>query len=431
MATLDQIHDKVEQLRGELAVAIAAQKLSPKQITIVNGLSDINNSLGSVRAGEFLALSNGEDPQDSNGTGTFISAQGRTFGSKLYHIGGVLNSDLKWGANALTGELEAGDGAVNLTANGLSLYDGATEIGRFGNLAGFLSYPASPAVYGMAMGDSDQYMTYDQTNGLKVYGAVVSDREILTAARTYYVATTGNDANSGLAVGSPFLTIQHAIDVIADNLDIRNYNVTIQIADGTYTQATPLTLKSALGNGQINITGNVTTPANVILQTTAASTYTVLADGVTTVYNFSGEKMLSTRSAFNITNKSKITITAMDFGACTASHLLVQWGGVIEILGNYTISGSANQHYRAVEQGFILYNGDGMTVTVSGTPAFGDFATSNILAAIYVPTITWTGSATGRRYYSSFNAFIGTGSAGANYFPGNSAGATATGGLYD
>jgi len=437
MTTLDQIQDKVEQLRGELAVAIAAQKLSPKQITIVNGLSDINNSLGSVRAGEFLALSNGEDPQDSNGTGTFISAAGRTFGSKQYHIGGVYNSDLKWGANALTGELEAGDGAVDLTANGLSLYDGATEIGRFGNLAGFLSYPATPAVYGMAMGDSDQYMTYDQTNGLKVYGAIVSDREILTTDRTYYVATDGDDANSGLVVGSPFLTIQHAIDVAADTLDTRGYDITIQIADGTYISTSSIILRQLLGSGEVTIQGNSTTPTNVIvdLDTTVVGSATFRATSSRNVYIIKDLKITSDKSCIKSSYTSYIKISGVDFGSCAAYHILAEWGGIVEITDNYTISGAACSHFKALEHGKIINNtlpASPYTITISNTPNFPEnFASSGILGILYVPYITWSGSATGARYSATFNAFIGTGSAGANYFPGDSAGTTATGGLYD
>ena len=138
-ATLDEILANVQQLRNDLEVAVSSAKLSPQQITIVQGLSEISNSLGVIRAGELLALSSGEDPQDSNGTGSFISALGRMFSSKLYHIGGVENGDLKWGANATTGELEAAAGAVKLTALGVSIYDDGTEIGRLGNLNGFVS----------------------------------------------------------------------------------------------------------------------------------------------------------------------------------------------------------------------------------------------------------------------------------------------------
>jgi len=430
MATLDQIYAKVEQLRDELSVVVASAKLNPKQITIIQGLSEINASLGVMRAGEFLALSDGEDPQDADGTGTFISALGRTFASKLYHIGGVFNGDLKWGANAITGELEAGDGAVNLTANGLSLYDGATEIGRFGNLAGFLSYPATPAVYGMAMGDADQYMTYDQTNGLKIYGALVSDREILTADRAYYVATTGDDGNSGLTVGAPFLTIQHAIDVIADNLDTRGYNISIQLADGTYTLASTLSCKNINGTGTVTLIGNITTPSNVVLQTTTGTINVITVDNVKTKYKFEGFKLLSTKHGFYIVNGSFIELRLLDFGAVTNNHIDVERKSYALITGEYTISGGGIVHFSTATTGEIDYQGAGITITVSGTPAFIYFAASSHFGILYVPNITWSGSATGSRYLAVYMGIIDTVGGGANYFPGDSAGSAATNGLY-
>lgn len=434
MVTLDDIKRAVDNLEDTIRGAIASGKITPKQIVTVQGLSDINNSLGTIRAGDFLAMSSGTEPTAADGTGSFMSALGRMFGSKTYHIGGVKDGDLKWGANALTGELEAGDGAVNLTANGISLYDGTTEIGRFGNLNGFLGY--STDVYGMAMGDSDQYMTYDQTNGLQVYGAVVSDREILTEDRTYYVATTGSDSNSGLTVGAPFLTIQHAIDVITNSLDIRGYDVTIQLADGTYTVTTSILLGTALGSGDITIQGNSITPTNVIvnLNSSTVGSATFRATNARTVYHLKDFKITSGRSGIKASYDSYITISGVDFGACTAIHMIAEWGGVIEIIGNYTISGSAGYHFDAVEHGRIINNtlpASPYTVTVSGTPTFDTFANAGLLGIVYVPYITWSGSATGSRYASAHNAIIGTGSAGANYFPGNSAGSTATGGIYD
>lgn len=428
MTTLDQIQDKVEQLRGELAVAIAAQKLSPKQITIVNGLSDINNSLGIVRAGQFFALSDGEDPQDSNGTGTFISAAGRTFGSKQYHIGGVKDGDLKWGANSQTGELEAGDGAVVLSKDGISLYDGTTEVGRLGNLNGFLSY--SSDTFGIGMGDSDQYMTYDQDNGLRVYGALVSGREILTADRTYYVATTGSDSNDGLTAGAPFLTIQKAIDTIADTLDVRGFDTTIQLADGTYETTESIFLRGLIGTGEVNIIGNETTWSNVIISSSAITA--IDADFVVTRYNLKGFKIISDGAGLYVKHGSYVSIEKLDFGACGGSHMNSSWRGTIEIIDDYNISGGANYHFRALEYGYIIYDGSSVTITLTNTPAFvSAFAASGILAAIYAPYITFSGSATGVRYLSTFNAYIGTNNAGANYFPGDSAGSTATGGLYD
>ena len=94
-------------------------------------------------------------------------------------------------------------------------------------------------------------------------------REVLTANRTYYIRTDGNDANDGLsnASGGAFATIQRAYDIIT-TLDIGGFTVTIQIADGTYTAGLNQTVSPVGGN--VSIVGNVATPANVIISTSSA-----------------------------------------------------------------------------------------------------------------------------------------------------------------
>jgi len=108
--------------------------------------------------------------------------------------------------------------------------------------------------------------TQVNTNFTNVFDCV---RDKLTAARTYYVRTDGNNACNGLtnAAGSSgacaFLTIQKAIDTVA-GLDINIYNVLIQVADGTY--ATPAIVNGPwLGSGIVTLQGNTGTPANVLM----------------------------------------------------------------------------------------------------------------------------------------------------------------------
>ena len=102
----------------------------------------------------------------------------------------------------------------------------------------------------------------DRATGKVSFPASGGARELLTANRTYYVRTDGSDSNNGLAntSGGAFLTIQKAIDTAAA-LDLSIYNVTIQIADGTYTITSAILGKSAVSAGEIWLVGNETTPA--------------------------------------------------------------------------------------------------------------------------------------------------------------------------
>jgi hypothetical protein len=250
-------------------------------------------------------------------------------------------------------------------------------------------------------------------------------REVLTAVRTYYVRTDGNDANTGLAntAGGAFLTIQKAVDTIS-LLDINAKTVTIQVADGTYTGA--VTLKNCVGfavAGNLVIQGNSGTPANVVISM-AGNCFT--ADGLNVIWDIKDMKILS--SAGNCifsTNNSVVRFTNLNFGA-SVIHIHGRYGGKVLATGNFTISGSATFHAFAGWGGGVV-DVVGFTVTLTGTPAFTNFAYATSVSMIRYSGNTFSGSATGSRYYVEANAVIHT--VGAT-LPGNSAGSTATGGQY-
>lgn len=254
-------------------------------------------------------------------------------------------------------------------------------------------------------------------------------RDTLTANRTYYVRTDGNDSNDGLSntSGGAFLTIQKAINAVAA-LDISIYSVTIQVADGTYTGAT--TVNGAwLGSGTVTILGNTTTPANVIFSVTSADAIAAANGGRITV---SGIELRTTTSGSCLHALTGGTITvgaSVRFGAAVNYHMYVETNGTIKAAASYVISGGAGVHWAALANGIIQTQGT--TATLSGTPAFSSgFAFAGRASLIECYGMTFSGSATGTRYISGENSLIFTNGGGASYLPGNVAGSTSNGGLY-
>src|ERR1035437_63953 len=68
-------------------------------------------------------------------------------------------------------------------------------------------------------------------------GKNIGVREVLTADRTYYVEKTGSDSNDG-SIGTPWLTIQHAINFVTSALTIANSCsfVSILVGPGIYDE---------------------------------------------------------------------------------------------------------------------------------------------------------------------------------------------------
>jgi hypothetical protein len=262
------------------------------------------------------------------------------------------------------------------------------------------------------------------------FGGAAGGREVLSSNRTYYVRTDGSDSNTGLAntSGGAFLTIQKAINVISGTLDIGNYDVTIQIADGTYTGAN--TLKQVLaGTGTVTIQGNTGAMSNVVINPTSATCFTTSASGF--LWTLSYMKLTTTTSGAGIYvgAGSRVYYNNIDFGACPSSaHVIAEQGGKAQCNGSYSITGAASYHNQAISYGEIRTTG-AYTITISGTPAFTSYIYCG-LGFIHYASVSFSGSATGVRYDVTENGLIKTYGGGSTYFPGNSGGTTSTGGQY-
>jgi hypothetical protein len=248
-----------------------------------------------------------------------------------------------------------------------------------------------------------------------------------------YVATTGSDSNSGLTSGAPFLTIQRAINVVASNYDLNGFNVTINVADGTYTGAVTVS-GPWVGWGTVTLNGDTTTPANCIISTTSANCIT--ATGAGSTINVQGFKLTTATGGHGLSAVLGGTINVtgnMNYGSIAGSlYNQINCGeGIINVNNSYTISGSdtGGAHIQITPGGIVNLAG-GITVTLTGTPAFANYAAVSGPSILEIANVTFSGSATGTRYIATKNGVIDTGGGGASYLPGNAAGSTASGGQY-
>ncbi len=275
---------------------------------------------------------------------------------------------------------------------------------------------------------ADFFGVYDASadTGKKVKMSTVI-REKLTADRTYYVRTDGSDSNNGLAntSGGAFLTIQKAIDTVAA-LDLSIYNVTIQVANGTYTGAIAV-IAPWIGRGIVTLKGDTTTPSNVVLSTTG-DTITMSGGGALYVEGF--RLSSSGNRTMNVGPRSELRFSSVEFNASTSEHILLNGTGAYVFgYGNYSIIAGSNYHIRC--QGGSYCQIQLRTITLTGTPAFGvAFVYAQQSAVLGINANTYSGAATGPRYLVATNGVINTGGGGTSYFPGSLAGSTVTGGQY-
>jgi hypothetical protein len=272
-------------------------------------------------------------------------------------------------------------------------------------------------------------LVFDGVNFQKV-GTVARAQSIvqtLTANLTYYVnGSTGNDLNTGLTTGAPFATIQKAINSVAV-LNANGYAVTINIADGTYAG---FFIGSAI-NGNLNIVGNTTNWANVLINgVSGGGSITARGNGVTLTLqgveltNGVGYGLISQAGA-------SVNISQIVFGACSTAQIFCD-SGTVSVIGDYHITGNAVSHV-AVNYGSFIGTPSGFnTVTLSGGPVFTvTYQVSGIGFVRMNARTTFNGAAgAGQRYQVTGNGVIDTSGAGASFLPGTTAGAIATGGEY-
>lgn len=251
-------------------------------------------------------------------------------------------------------------------------------------------------------------------------------RELLTAARTYYVRIDGSDSNTGLSntAGGAFLTIQKAVDIAA-SLDLSIYDVTIAVAPGSYAA---VVFKSQVGTGTVNVIGDTATLTNCTIAGGAGSAVTASGGGLR--YVISGFTLTGARG-LTITEGATVAVGSMRYGSISARIFDVTRGAKCYVNAAMTIT--SGMPYMAVVsgQGLLIFQ-PGITVTLTGTPAFSAtfIYCGGSGSSVEIAFVTFSGTATGPRYIVLLNASIYAANAGESYLPGSADGTKLTGGQY-
>jgi hypothetical protein len=260
----------------------------------------------------------------------------------------------------------------------------------------------------------------------------------LNAPLNYYVnPSTGLDTNNGLTAGTAFQTIQRALTATA-GYNMNGYNVTINLATGTYAPFTSVPLN---GSGSVIISGNLTTPANCFISATTGEAIWISHSG----YLLQGIKVASAANGASPhygsglrSSSCNVSIYNIEFGACSWYHIHGEGGATVNILGSTSgsayssafinISGSAAAHVSPNANSIVVIGSPILNVNAVVSFAGGFAAVSGGgLITGYYSAINNGSNASGYRYNISLNGVINS-SGQASIWPGSVAGITTTGG---
>jgi hypothetical protein len=252
-------------------------------------------------------------------------------------------------------------------------------------------------------------------------------RTQLSDATTFAVSPDDEEASLTASDIGPcsFPTIQAAYDFLVDEIDTASYPVKLKVADGVYPDGF-VSRAPLVGGGKLIIEGNLTTPAKCSVPTSGAHCFQTLAGDVI-VRGFK----VSTTGAFNCLDVpgGHLAWDRIEFGPSGSNHVQAYLDGSADCWnGSYAISGGAGAHLHCYGGGRLNLNST--AVALLNTPAFRDSFVGVASAIAGFARVSFSGSATGRRYYVHKNGIIDIGGDSEGYFPGTLPGIRSGGGKY-
>lgn len=245
-------------------------------------------------------------------------------------------------------------------------------------------------------------------------------------------ATNGNNANDCLApTTGACATIMGAYAKVFNDVDQNGFTASINVADGTYNEQVQI-FGNPVGHHLTVIIGDTTTPANVIINAPAndvavyVKDYGALAISGVTVTGGTGTIGFEAEQ-FGIMDLSSDGCGSLASGRCMS----VDNTGVININGDVAITADTNFPLIMQNGGLINFAG---TITLPAARAFNTTCWADVASRLNDSGGHFTGAGvsgtTGTRYNVTTNSVFNSNGGGANFCPGNVAGSTASGGIY-
>lgn len=252
-----------------------------------------------------------------------------------------------------------------------------------------------------------------------------------TAVVVYVNHASGSSSNDGLASGGALNTIQAAIDLIEKYVDVFQLGITIQVADGTFTEASVVVTKRLRGYHVLYIKGNTGSPSSCVWQVGAGQTNFTARDWSGAILD--GFKLVATGAGsvgFSSSQNGIIDVWRIEFGAYSGGyHLNSTNGGSLGFVTGAacTISGDMYAHIRVDSGG--CFTCIAATYSIPNARTFTAFLDQQGGSTVFSGT-TFSGAGSGggsvgTKYSVSFN---GTCLLGGVTLPGATAGSTSTGG---
>jgi len=260
-----------------------------------------------------------------------------------------------------------------------------------------------------------------------------------TANYNIYVNTsTGSDTLyngfSATVSGSqgPFKTIQKALNVAWSYAPSSTFIVTINIASGSYNE-NPQTPSNPAGNIVINGAGIGST----IIASTSSSLTAFVCTGPTSItfqnLTLSGNSLagLVTEFGANVT----VSNVAFNNNIVSGSHVQAVYFGFVSIGSGVVIGGNCNSVFLGQSGGSVGFQQVAITIS-SGIGVASGFCyavnggTVTNGTAITPPSFVNPGFVSGPKYLATGNGVVWAQGQGVNFYPGNVAGSTQSGGQY-